>query len=218
MTTRVLLLRHAETANPTVFHGAESDIGLSPRGEAQVRLIGPIIAGERPTVVVSSNMLRARLTAASIAQAANIPHFTEHLLHERQVGALQGVPIMATNGLWPDTLKRWMNGETHYAPAGAESFDEIAQRVLPVWDRITGQFAGETIAIVAHGIVIRVILLSLLDGYNVADWPRLGRVQNVSVSELVGCGRSWQAIRIGELPNEVSSLNEILEDPATKIP
>lgn len=32
MPTRIWLLRHAETALPTVFHGAESDVGLSRRG------------------------------------------------------------------------------------------------------------------------------------------------------------------------------------------
>ena len=35
MPTRVLLLRHAETATPHLFHGAESDVGLSERGRRQ---------------------------------------------------------------------------------------------------------------------------------------------------------------------------------------
>ena len=34
---RVFLMRHAETSVPGVFHGAESDIGLSDRGIEQAK-------------------------------------------------------------------------------------------------------------------------------------------------------------------------------------
>src|SRR5437879_1069482 len=39
-TTRVWLLRHAETANPAVFHAAESDVGLSARGQRSCGRLG----------------------------------------------------------------------------------------------------------------------------------------------------------------------------------
>ena len=39
MTTRVFLLRHAESADPTVFHGYESDVDLSERGVRQAEAI-----------------------------------------------------------------------------------------------------------------------------------------------------------------------------------
>lgn len=40
--TRVWLLRHGESANPTVFHGAESDIDLGERGRRQAALLAPL--------------------------------------------------------------------------------------------------------------------------------------------------------------------------------
>jgi hypothetical protein len=49
-----------------------------------------------------------------------------------------------------------------------------------------------------------VLLLSLLSGYSVADWPR-GPIRNVAVNELVG-DAGWQAVRINDvvfrLPDE----------------
>src|SRR4051812_13317991 len=57
--TRVFLLRHAESADPTVFHGAESDVGLSERGERQAHAVAAVLAAHRPTAVVSSAMRRA---------------------------------------------------------------------------------------------------------------------------------------------------------------
>ena len=45
--TRILLARHAETAAPDRFHGAESDIGLSAAGARQAEMLGGFLEGER---------------------------------------------------------------------------------------------------------------------------------------------------------------------------
>src|SRR5436309_841155 len=88
MPTRVYLLRHAETANPAVFHGAESDVGLSERGHRQAEAIARYFAALGPDVVVSSAMRRARDTAQPIAAACGLPLIVEPELHERRVGVL----------------------------------------------------------------------------------------------------------------------------------
>ena len=219
MTTRVLLIRHAETARPDVFHGYESDTDLGPRGYRQTTALGPVVAALKPNVLVSSAMLRARRTADEIARATGLPVRVEPLLHERKVGNMQGTPVQGEFGVWPDTLARWVAGETAYAPAGMESFDQIRDRVLPVWDQVTLENQGKTIAIVAHGIVIRVILLSVVEGYNAADWPRLGRIANASISEVTGAGRAWRAVRVGHVPDPVRRANESDEPgPRTRGP
>jgi 2,3-bisphosphoglycerate-dependent phosphoglycerate mutase len=220
MTSRVYLIRHAETARPDVFHGFESDIDLGARGYREAAALGPVVAGLGPDVLVSSNMLRARRTAEAISQAAGLPVRIEPSLHERKVGDMHGTPIQGEFGVWPDTLARWVTGDTGYAPPGMESFDQICDRVLPVWDRITGENAGKTLAVVAHGIVIRVILLSVVEGYNAADWPRLGRIPNASISEVTGSGwamremratRAWRLVRVGQVPDEVRRAYEFAE-------
>lgn len=211
MPTRVLLIRHAETARPGVFHGYESDTDLGPRGYRQAAALAPVIASYNPNVLISSDMLRARRTAEAIAQVTGLPLRIEPQLHERKVGDLQGTPICGEFGVWPDTLARWVAGETWYAPPGAESFDQIKDRVMPVWGRVTGENPGKTLAIVAHGIVCRVILVSVLAGYNAADWPRLGRLPNASITDLVGSGRTWRATRIGHVPDEVRKAHEAEE-------
>ncbi len=199
MPTRVLLLRHAESADPAVFHGAESDVGLSERGLRQAEAIAPVLAAETPGVVVSSAMRRAVATAAPIARAAGVPHRIEPDLHERRVGALGGTPTGLGDGVWPDTLRRWTAGDTGHAPAGAESFDAIRRRVVPVWQRLTAEWDGHTLVIVAHGVINRVLLLSLLPGFTVADWHRV-RTSNVGVNELVRDADAWRAVRLDDVP------------------
>jgi 2,3-bisphosphoglycerate-dependent phosphoglycerate mutase len=211
MPTRVLLIRHAETARPDVFHGYESDTDLGPRGYRQAAALAPVVAAYKPDVLMSSNMIRARRTAEEIAQVTGLPLRIEPQLHERKVGDMQGTPIRGEFGVWPDTLARWVAGETWYAPPGAESFDQIKDRVVPVWDRVIEENPAKTLAIVAHGIVCRVILVSVLAGYNAADWPRLGRIPNASITDLVGTGRTWRATRIGYVPDEVRKTHEAEE-------
>src|SRR3954470_7139149 len=208
MPTRVYLIRHAETARPDVFHGFESDTDLGPRGYRQAAALGPVVAALKPDVLVASNMLRARKTAEAVARATGLPVRIEPALHERKVGDMQGTPVQGEFGVCPDTLARWVAGETGYAPPGMESFDQIRDRVLPVWDRITGENPGKTLAVVAHGIVIRVILLSVVEGYNAADWPGRGRIANASISEVTGSGRAWRAVRVGYVPDEVRNAHE----------
>lgn len=197
--TRVFLLRHAETANPHVFHGAESDVALGERGRLQAKAIAEVLAAHRPQLVVSSAMRRAIETAWPIVQLAQTSLRIEPALHERRVGVLSGMPFHAHDELWPRTVGRWMSGETTFAPEGAESFDDIRLRAMEVWERLTREHAGKTIVIVAHGIVCRVLLLSILPELSIADWQRI-TTPNVGISELRLEGDLWRAMSISSVP------------------
>ena len=149
-------------------------------------------------------MLRARDTAAPIARACGLALRVEAALHERAVGALTGTPTNGSDGVWPDTLRRWIDGDTGHAPPGAESFDAIRDRVRPVWDRLTAERPGQTQVIVAHGVVCKVLLVTLLPGIGMADWRRLV-VHNVGVNELVREGDAWWAVRMNVPPAELTA-------------
>jgi probable phosphoglycerate mutase len=208
LSTRVILLRHAETANPFVFHGAESDVGLSERGVRQAQAVAPLLVARSPDVLVSSAMRRALLTAEPIAAACGLTIQIEPDLHERRVGLLAGTPTQGPGlgPLWPETLARWKSGDTAFASPGAESWDDIRHRVLPPWQRLTRDHAGRTIVVVAHGIVIRVLLLSVLPHCGPGDWERLGPIRNVALNELLWTAQGWQAIALGVVPEGVAEL------------
>jgi len=202
MSTRVFLLRHAESADPTVFHGAESDIDLSDKGRRQADTLAEVLQPRGPEVIVTSNMLRSRLTAAPLARACGLEPQIEPLFHERKMGILTGASFK-TDTVWPETLRRWKAGETDHAHEGAESFDTIRARVLPVWERVTRQHEGRAIVMVLHGVVVKVLLLSLLEGWGPIDWERLGPTQNVAISELVRESAGWHPIVLNTLPDLV---------------
>ncbi|MBX9584455.1 MAG: histidine phosphatase family protein [Gemmataceae bacterium] len=204
--TTIWLTRHAETALPTVFHGAESDVGLSDLGRRQADAAADWFRPLRPTAVVSSAMLRATATAGPIAAACGLPHLVEPDLHERRVGSLSGMAFSMDAGPWPETIARWAAGETAYSSHGAESFDAIRGRVLPAFLRVAERHAGGRVVVVAHGVVCKVLMLSLLPGWGVADWVRFGRVANLSVSELHLDGATWAAGELLRVPPPVDEL------------
>lgn len=204
--TTLWLTRHAESADPTVFHGAESNIGLSDCGQRQAIAAAEWFRDRSPTVVVSSAMIRARETAAPIAAACGIPHHIEPDLHERRVGSLAGTNFSSHSGPWHDTIHRWMAGDTAYTTPGAESFDELRDRLVPAFERIAKRFPDDRTIVVAHGIVCKVLLLALLPDLGPSAWQSLGKVSNLAVSELRFAGAEWSAGRLLELPPGVAAL------------
>jgi 2,3-bisphosphoglycerate-dependent phosphoglycerate mutase len=161
--------------------------------------------------VVSSAMRRAVETATPIAAACGVPHTFEPLLHERRVGPLSRKPRSEADSIWNDTITRWLAGETAYAFPGMESFDELRDRVLPAFRRVVEAHPGGRVVVVCHGVVCKVLLLSLLRGYGPADWVKIGSIPNLAVSELVPEADLWTARQLLVVPPPVAAVNTSAE-------
>lgn len=205
--TRVWLARHAETATPHLLHGAESDVPLGEHGRRQAAAAAEWFAALAPQVVVSSAMRRAIETAEPIARRCGIIHEIEPLWHERRVGAFSQRWGPEVEQAWQRTLQAWQSGDLDFAVDGMESFASIQQRVLPVWERVTTRHRGQRIVIIVHGVVCKVLLLSLLPGYSPADWTRIGKAHNLAVSELIFTQGHWHALRLLEVPEPVRQVD-----------
>lgn len=196
----VWLLRHAESATPHVFHGAESDVELGETGHRQAAVAAEWFLTKRLTAVVSSNQLRARQTAAAIAALNAVPHGIEPGLHERIVGDLLGTSFAPNEGPWFETVAAWTRGETAHTTRGAETFEQIRDRALAAFDRVAAAHPEGRVAVISHGITIKILLLSLLDGWGPTRWAELGKVANTAVTELHRAGGRWRAELILTVP------------------
>ncbi|QEH38360.1 Phosphoserine phosphatase 1 [Aquisphaera giovannonii] len=196
--TRLLLIRHAETSAPQVFHGAESDIGLSDRGRDQARRLADHLRGEGLRAVYCSAMRRARDTAGPVADACGLEPVVIPGLHERKIGPLSGLGREEGWEVYAATKARWIAGDLDATHEGGESFAAIAARVLPIIERIAADHPGEAVAVIAHGIVIRVVLLSLLPDRTPADFDSIA-IDFASINDLRRDGRTWAARRLNEV-------------------
>jgi broad specificity phosphatase PhoE len=188
--TRVLLLRHAETSEPDRFHGAESDVGLGERGFEQAETVAQTLAALAPQALYSSGMRRSLETAGVIARVCDIPVQVVGSLHERRMGPLSGVARELGSMTYQETKARWMAGDLEATHEGGESFRQIRDRVLPEFLKIAAASRGTTVIIVAHGVVIRVLLATLVEGYRPADFDRIS-IDFVAINVLRWDGARW---------------------------
>lgn len=191
--TRLLLLRHAETAAPERFHGAESDIPLGDRGHDQARDLAARLVPEAPAAVYSSAMTRAVQTALAIVEATGAPHRVVPTLHERKMGTLSGVSREQGWAAYEATRAQWAAGDLDATHQSGESFAQIRDRVLPAFQSIAEAHPGETVVVVAHGVVIRVLLISLLDSLTPADFGRIP-IDFCALNELEFDGQTWRRL------------------------
>jgi broad specificity phosphatase PhoE len=196
--TRLLLIRHAETSAPDVFHGAESDIGLSDWGLRQAELLGETLKHEGARGLYCSAMRRAVDTAEAIGKACRLQPMILPALHERRIGPLSGLTREQGWDIYAESKQKWMAGDLDFTHPGGESFADIRRRVMPEIEAIGRRHVGETVIVVTHGVVIRVLILSLLEGLQPADFDRIA-IDFASINDLRHGGKDWMAHALNTL-------------------
>lgn len=196
--TRLLLARHAETSAPDRFHGAESDVGLSDWGVRQAERLGQSLQVAGAKGLYCSALRRALDTATPIGRACGLEPVIIEALHERRIGPLSGVSREDGWATYAESKARWIAGDLEFSHPGGESYADIRRRVLPVFEDLASCHRGETIIVVAHGVVIRVALTSLLAGFTPADFDRIA-IDFASVNDLWFDGNSWTARTLNQV-------------------
>ena len=104
----------------------------------------------------------------------------EPALGEYHLGSWEGRPyreLLEVEDFW-----RRIRGDPDFAPEGAESVRQVAERFASAVHRIATTHVGERVVAVSHGGAISIGLGWLLDR-DLASWRRVMR--NCAVSELV---------------------------------
>jgi alpha-ribazole phosphatase/probable phosphoglycerate mutase len=157
--SRVLFIRHAETEMAGRFCG-HSDPDLNAKGHAQLAQLAQILSTEKIGEIHSSDLRRAQSTAEAIAAGRNIALTLSPALREIHFGEWEGMSWRQIEQMDPDYARRWVEGYPHVpAPAG-ESFPRFEARVVDEVHQLIDRDA-ETIAVVTHAGVMRVVLRHL---------------------------------------------------------
>jgi len=159
MSGTILLVRHGETEWNLVRRvQGWGDSPLTARGIAQAEAVGRRLRSllEAAGVgVVASPLGRARRTAELIQAARGDPApiaFDERL-KEISIGAWDGLDRDEIAALSPGIFDRYGYGEWYFRCPDGETYDQFAGRIA-AW---LADVDGQTLIVVAHGIVIRVL-------------------------------------------------------------
>jgi len=156
--TRVLLIRHGETAwNAEHRIQGRLDVPLSTTGIWQAGRLAERLAAESIEAIVASDLARAWMTAAPLAEAHGLALRSEPRLRERAFGVFEGKTLDEIAAELPDELVAWRARDVDWRIPGGESGAEFIERVLAALRDIAAELAGRTVVVVTHGGVLDVV-------------------------------------------------------------
>jgi alpha-ribazole phosphatase len=162
--TQLYLIRHGEVENR--YHrifGGKIDMELSPRGHQQAQGLARYLQNTKFTAIYASPMKRAQQTLAPLAAQHPFPPVTLPDLREVDFGEWTGLSWQEVKERYKVSAYEWLDQLDRAAIPGAESAREFRARVEPCLQRILHECPGQTVVIVCHGGVIRMLLSILLE-------------------------------------------------------
>lgn len=163
--TKILLARHGhvEGIRPERFRG-RAELALSDQGLAQADALARRVAGAwKPVAVYTSPMQRCAVTGGKIAAACGIIAELRKGLADIDYGAWQMRSHEEVRAEAPEAYQQWRSSPQFTRFPGGESLQDVAARATDVLREMLERFPQETVVLVGHDSVNRVLLMQLLD-------------------------------------------------------
>lgn len=166
-----MLVRHGRTAwNAEGRAQGHADVGLDDVGRAQAEVMAPMVAAYDPCLLVSSDLTRARETAAFLEKATGLTAVEDPRWREYDLGERTGLTAAEFGERMGTGVQDWWDVEgrpdASVEVPGAETTQELAARVLPAFVEVLARLGErETAVVVTHGASMRVALAAIL------GWP-----------------------------------------------
>lgn len=171
----LLLARHGETDwNAERRWQGHTDRPLNDRGRAQAQALAERLDSTQLTAVWSSDLARARDTAAAVAERQGVEHRTTPELREVDVGSWAGLTKADAERRFPEAAARWKQGFEGWTDG--ETYEQMGERVLAALLRIADDDLDGPVLVVSHGGCIRAIHAAAL-GLDVHTYRRLRPVE-----------------------------------------
>ena len=168
----LLLVRHGETAlKSSERYWGHTDVKLGALGIEQAERVRDLLATERIDIIFSSNLERAWKTAESIASRHRVEVITCAELKEVNFGEVEGLTFKEISQRYPEVVKSWVEGKTEIKYPGGESLSELAERASNFTRRLKNVSPEQTVLIVAHSGVLRLLMCHLM-GIGQENWWR----------------------------------------------
>lgn len=137
------------------------DVPLSAKGRHQAQLLKEALASSSFDRIYCSDLIRSLDTARIMASQQEECIEVVPGLREINLGVWDGEEVEGIKKAFPGEWKKRELDLIEYRPPAGESFVDLADRVVPVFEDIVTK-AGNKVLIVGHAGVNRVILAHLL--------------------------------------------------------
>jgi broad specificity phosphatase PhoE len=227
--SRLILVRHGVTAwNQAGRYQGHQDIPLGELGRLQATRVAARLASESIDVCLTSDLGRARDTAAAILAGRSLTPTETPALRELGFGAWEGLGSTQIAPKFPAEWDAWIRDPVTAAPPEGETLQELLDRLLvPLaevvalptrqgephdWFAYRAAGGAEeshagTVLVVSHGGPIRILIAHLLGLPLRGYWQFAIRPASVSILELYPEGA------IAEVIGDTSHLLGLTEAP-----
>lgn len=198
--TVVYLVRHGSTPwgeDGNRYTGV-SDIALSDTGRRQAHRTARALERVPFDAVYASSLQRAIETAAMLVGPDGEVSIEPDLI-EVDFGKWEGVRKADIIAAFPDDWAAWV-AQPESTPAGqtGETGAEAVERAINAFDRLAARHWDQTIAVVAHNTLLRLLVVATL-GAPLASYRQLELVNcGISIAHIAGDGRwTWKSLNVG---------------------
>lgn len=191
---RFIVVRHGETDwNVERRHQGHMDSPLTPLGLAQAQALGERLKDVPVDALISSDLLRAKVTTEQLLAARSTPVPVQWLpsLRERNLGIFGGLTSDEVAERYPQDYAAFRSGDPEYRIPQGESLHDLQDRVAGAMDSLAAQFVpGQTVVVVTHGGALEQFLRYVLGIPLTA--PRACKFVNTAYNEFSHVGAEGQ--------------------------
>lgn len=162
--TRLVIVRHGQTEwNRLARFRGRADVPLNEAGMRQAQAAAAAISGRcRVQAVYYSDLARTRATAQALADACRAPMTPEAGLLDIDYGEWTGLSPDEVRQRDPDLLALWQSQPQRVQIPGGEGLDAARKRALACMEHVAAQYLGQTVALVSHLVICRLLILAAL--------------------------------------------------------
>lgn len=172
----------------------QQDSPLTDLGVRQAQQVARRLKSVSFAALYSSDLGRAYRTAVSIAEETGHAVIVDERLRERHFGIFEGLTGPEMKERHPDHYERFAARDPDYAMPGGESPAAFHRRCLACLADIALRHAGDTVVVVAHGLVLDAVYRAA-QGMSL-EQPRGFPLLNCSVNTFRYEDAAWQAVTV----------------------
>lgn len=157
--TRLYIIRHGQVVNHNEYrYNGHFDIDITPTGVEQMRRVSEFLSRQPIRAVYSSDLQRAVKGARIIGKSLGIEPVMVHDLRELKLGRWEGLTREEAIARYPEESDFSFKDLATSKVKEGESLVELKARVVPALSELLERHRHESVCIVAHGGVNRVVL------------------------------------------------------------
>lgn len=182
--TKLYLIRHAEAEGNLYrrIHGHYDSI-ITENGYRQIEALENRFEPIQIDAVYSSDLFRTMKTAKALYEPKKIPFQTRKDLRELSLGIWEDRPWGEVDLRDHDKMRQFCQSSPSWQVEGAETFENLRNRVSTAMLDIARKHPEQTVAIVSHGTAIRYARAAFL-GLPLEESQHLGHSDNTAVTLL----------------------------------